>query len=269
MHCFSEPLNCIPSRNHEMRATYFGANGWQLGFPDLNVLLDPWLVGSLCFGNSSWFFESRLPQDWPIPPAVDLVLLTQGLPDHAHPPTLRKLERSIPVVGSAAAAQVALALGFTQVTTLAPGQSHQYTSGAGVPLTITATAGAAVPGQENGFLLQHSDGNLYVEPHGFLDPAMPPRKLDAVITPVVDLGLPLVGAFVRGQTVLPQLLERFQPRWVLASTAGGQTRNSGLLPRLLWTRGSIATATALVNSRFPETQLLDPEPGRCYPLTPS
>ncbi|MYI87263.1 MAG: MBL fold metallo-hydrolase, partial [Synechococcus sp. SB0672_bin_10] len=61
-----------------MRATYFGANGWQLSFPDLNILLDPWLVGPLCFGNSSWFFESRLPHDWPIPPAVDLVLLTQG-----------------------------------------------------------------------------------------------------------------------------------------------------------------------------------------------
>ena len=252
-----------------MRATYFGANGWQLSFPDLNVLLDPWLVGPLCFGNSSWFFESRLPQDWPIPSAVDLVLLTQGLPDHAHPPTLKRLERSIPVVGSAAAAQVARELGFTRVTALAPGQSRQHASDPGAHLAITATAGAAVPGQENGFLLQHPDGRLYVEPHGFLDPTLPPQKLDAVITPVVDLGLPLVGAFVRGQTVLPQLLERFQPGWVLASTAGGRMQNSGLLPKLLWSRGSIATATAMLNSCSPETQLLDPEPGRCYPLTPS
>ena len=252
-----------------MQATYFGANGWQLGFSNLNVLLDPWLVGPLCFGNSPWFFESRFLQDWPIPPAVDLVLLTQGLPDHAHPPTLKQLEPSIPVVGSPAAAQVARELGFTQVTTLAPGQSCQHTSGAGAQFTITATAGAAVPGQENGFLLQHPDGRLYVEPHGFLDPTLPPQTLDAVITPVVDLGLPLVGAFVRGQAVLPQLLERFQPRWVLASTAGGQTQNSGLLPKLLWSRGSIAIATALLNSRSPQTQLVDPEPGRCYPLIPS
>lgn len=252
-----------------MRATYFGANGWQLGFSDLNVLLDPWLVGPLCFGNSPWFFTSRLLQDWPIPPAIDLVLLTQGLPDHAHPPTLKQLERSIPVVASGAAAQVARALGFNQVIAMAPGQSHQHTSGSGSQLTITATAGATVPGQENGFLLQHPDGCLYVEPHGFLDPTLPPQTLDAVITPVVDLGLPLVGAFVRGQTVLPQLLERFQPRWVLASTAGGQTQDSGLLPKLLWSRGSIATATDLLNNCAPQTQLLDPEPGRCYPLTPS
>ncbi|KKZ14702.1 MAG: beta-lactamase [Candidatus Synechococcus spongiarum 142] len=252
-----------------MRATYFGANGWQLGFSDLNVLLDPWLVGPLCFGNSPWFFESRLPQDWLIPPVIDLVLLTQGLPDHAHPPTLKRLGRSIPVVGSVAAAQVARTLGFTQVTALAPGQSHQHPSGPGDHLTITATAGAAVPGQENGFLLQHPAGRLYVEPHGFLDPTLPPQTLDAVITPVVDLGLRLVGSFVRGQTVLPQLLERFQPRWVLASTSGGQMQSSGLLPKLLWSRGSIAAATALLSSQAPQTQLLDPEPGHCYPLTPS
>ena len=252
-----------------MRATYFGANGWQLGFSNLNLLLDPWLVGPLCFGNSRWFFESRFLEDWPIPPAVDLLLLTQGLPDHAHPPTLKQLERSIPVVGSAAAAKLARALGFTRVTALAPGQSHQHTTGAGAHLTITATAGAAVPGQENGFLLQHPDGCLYAEPHGFLDPTVPSQKLDAVITPVVDLGLPLVGAFVQGKTVLPRLLERFQPRWVLASTAGGQTQTSGLLPRLLWSRGTVATATTLLNSRFPQTQLVDPEPGRCYTMTPS
>ena len=252
-----------------MEATYFGANGWQLGFSSLNVLLDPWLVGPLRFGNNSWFFESRFLRDWPIPPAVDLVLLTQGLPDHAHPPTLKQLERSIPVVGSPAAAQVARELGFTQVTPLAPGQSHQQVSNSGATLSITATAGAAVPGQENGFLLEHPDGRLYVEPHGFLDPTLPPWKLDAVITPVVDLGLPLVGAFVRGQTVLPRLLERFQPRWVLASTAGGRMQTSGLLPRLLWSRGDMATAAALVKNHAPQARLLDPEPGRCYSLNPS
>ena len=259
----------MPFQHHDMRATYFGANGWLLGFAELNVLLDPWLVGPLCFGHSPWFFTSRFLQDWPIPPAVDLVLLTQGLPDHAHPPTLEQLARSIPVVGSAAAAQVARTLGFAQVTTLAPGERYQHPCGSAGQLTVTATAGAAVPGQENGFLLQHPDGRLYVEPHGFLDPALPPRPLDAVVTPVVDLGLPLVGAFVRGQAVLPQLLERFQPRWVLASSAGGQTQDAGLLPRLLWRRGSTATAAALLSRLAPQTRLLDPEPGRCYALPPA
>ena len=55
-----------------------------------------------------------------------------------------------------------------------------------------------------------------------------PRSL-----PVVDLGLLVAGAFVRGRTVLPQLVERFTPRRVLASTAGGDVRFSGLLTRLL------------------------------------
>ena len=241
-----------------MHATYFGANGWLLEFGALRVLVDPWLTGPLRFPPGAWFFEGQLPVSQPVPANLDLLLLTQGLDDHAHPDTLKLLPRSLPVVGSATAAARVRQLGFTTVTALAPGE-HCHHDG----LDITATAGAPVPQVENGYLLNHACGSLYLEPHGFLASSLPAQHLDAVITPVVDLGLPLAGAFVRGRTVLPQLLERFTPRTVLASTAGGDVRFSGLLTRALWMKGSGAEAAAAMPQG---SALIDPQVGERYSL---
>ena len=243
-----------------MHATYFGANGWLLEFGALRVLVDPWLTGPLRFPPGAWFFEGQLPQSQPVPADLDLLLLTQGLDDHAHPDTLALLPRALPVVGSAAAAAKAKALGFESVTTLKPGEQCAHGE-----LVITATAGAPVPQVENGYLLRHPSGSLYLEPHGFLPDTLPAERLDAVITPVVDLGLPLAGAFVRGRQVLPELVKRFSPRSVLASTAGGDVLFSGVLTRALWQKGSPAEAGA----SLPEgTALIDPVVGQRYGLGP-
>ena len=123
----------------------------------------------------------RLPREWPIPGDLDGLLLSQGLPDHAHPATLERLPKELPVIGSAAAVQQARRFGFTQTDTLRPGERLQRGS-----LEIQATAGAPVPQVENGYLLRGSGESLYVEPHGFLDPAVPAEALTAVITPVMD-----------------------------------------------------------------------------------
>jgi uncharacterized protein (DUF2062 family) len=63
--------------------------------------------------------------------------------------------------------------------------------------------------------------------------------------------------------VLPQLLERFSPRTVLASTAGGDVAFSGLLTRLLWMKGSPASAAAAMPAG---SQLIDPQVGERYSL---
>ena len=86
-----------------MQLTYFGANGWLLELAGQRLLLDPWLVGPLRFGGAGWLFEGRLPREWPIPGDLDGLLLSQGLPDHAHPATLERLPKELPVIGSAAA----------------------------------------------------------------------------------------------------------------------------------------------------------------------
>jgi L-ascorbate metabolism protein UlaG (beta-lactamase superfamily) len=249
-------------------ATYFGANGWLLEFDGLRVLVDPWLRGDLVFPPGPWLFRGSLPRPWPVPADLDLLLLTQGLPDHCHPPSLELLDRHLPVVGSASAARRVRHLGFGDVTALAPGQVHRLGA-----LSIRATAGAPVPQVENGYRLEHPAGSVYLEPHGYLDPDLPPDPLDVVITPVVDLALPLAGAFVRGRQVLPLLLERFRPTAVLASTAGGDVRFAGLLPRALSQQGSteeaaaLALASAAGGERAP--RFIDPVPGQSYRLARS
>ena len=249
-----------------LHATYLGANGWFLQFGPLRVLVDPWLRGPLVFPPGPWLLRGELPQERSLPGPPDLLLLTQGLSDHCHPPSLEGLDRDLPVVGSASAAKRVRQLGFRRVTALAPGERHRFQG-----LRITATAGAPVPQVENGYLLEHEQGRLYLEPHGYPPQDLRTEPLDAVITPVVDLGLPLAGAFVRGRTVLPELLQRFRPRTLLASTSGGNVRFSGLLAGLFWARGAAAEAEATVRRETagqegPVTRFIDPEPGRPYLL---
>lgn len=249
-----------------MKATYFGANGWLLEIAGLRVLLDPWLVGPLNFGGAAWLIEGRQPHDWPVPTDLDLLLLTQGLADHAHPETLALLPKNLPVLGSAGAVVVARRIGFTDTTVLRPGEVRQHGD-----LQVQATAGAAVPQIENGYLLEALAGagaSLYVEPHGFLDRSLPARPVTAVITPVVDLALPVGAPFVRGRAVVPELVERFSPAWLLASSAGGGVRFAGLLNQLLRAEAAPADLEAQLARRHPPTRFVDPDPGHCYELSP-
>lgn len=98
------------------------------------------------------------------------------------------------------------------------------------------------------------------------NPSCPPQAVDVVISPVVDLGLPLAGAFVRGRSVLPELLRRFRPHTVLASTTGGAVTYSGALSRVLRQQGSLAEASQQVEEQVPDCRLIDPEPGVAIPL---
>ena len=63
----------------------------------------------------------------------------QGLPDHAHVPTLQRLPKDLPIVASPAGAQVATGLGFSNITALDHGEE---TTIAGGKLKIRATAGS-------------------------------------------------------------------------------------------------------------------------------
>ena len=238
-------------------ATYLGANGWLLNMAGLRVLLDPWLIGPLVFPPGAWLLKGEMPKLMPIPDQIDLLLLTQGLPDHAHPETLQALSKQIPVVASAAAARVVQGLGFEVITELQPGDT---TTIAG--LTIQATAGASVPAVENGYLLDWSGGSLYLEPHGVLDPSIDQRNVDTLITPVVDLGLPMLGAFITGARVMPDLISRFQPKTVLASTTGGDVQFSGVISNLL----NAANTSADIDDLPEDCSLVTPTVGQAIPL---
>ena len=106
----------------------------------------------------------RLTEEIRVPKQIDLLLLTQGLPDHAHPASLNLLDRSMPAIGSYGAGKILEKLAFSHTTSLKPGQTKNIDE-----IFIEATAGAPVPGLENRYIVTSRNFSFYIEPHGFLD----------------------------------------------------------------------------------------------------
>ena len=216
-----------------IKATYFGANGWLIEFDEIRILIDPWLNGDLTFPPGDWLIKGKLDKDIEVPTDIDLLLLTQGQPDHSHPPTLNKIKKTIPVVASQAATKVVKKIGFKKVTTLTPGETFNLEK-----LKIQATSGASVPNIENGYIIDHEFDSIYIEPHGFLDKKIISRHIDLVITPVIDFSLPIAGKFIKGKSVIPEIINLFNPTTVLASTTGGDITFTGLINNLIKVEGS-------------------------------
>ena len=108
-----------------IKATYYGANGWLIELDKTRILIDPWLNGDLTFPPGDWLIKGVLGKEVEIPRSIDFLLLTQGQPDHAHPPTLEKINKSIPVIASQAASNVVSKIGFTEINTLKPGEAFK------------------------------------------------------------------------------------------------------------------------------------------------
>ena len=206
------------------KATYLGANGWIVEFKNAKIIIDPWLLGDLIFPPGGWFFKGTLKYEIPTPNDIDLILLTQGLPDHCHIPSLKKFPQKTDIVCSKSAYKILDELNFESINIMQPGQNLEFND-----IKIEATSGAAVPQIENGYILEANDGSFYIEPHGFLDNSIKPRKLDAVITPTKNLELPMLGPFVKGADVIPNLVQLFNPNYILSSTTGGDAEFSGIL----------------------------------------
>ena len=217
-----------------IKATYYGANGWLLQFNKIRILIDPWLNGDLTFPTGDWFIKGELKKEIDLPNDINFLLLTQGQPDHTHPPTLAKLKKFVPVISSEAAGKVVKGMGFINVKTLKPGEKFRHKD-----LQIEATSGASVPNRENGYIIDYKQDSVYIEPHGFLDKSINPRKIDLIITPVIDFSLPIAGKFIKGKTVLPNLIKLFNPSTILASTTGGDIKFSGFINKLISVDGSI------------------------------
>ena len=244
-----------------MQLTYLGSNSWLWQWENQNILVDPWLVGDLVFGNLPWLFKGTRGENAPVlPERIDLILLSQGLEDHAHKPTLKTLDQNIPVVGSPKAAEVATELGFTQVTELAHGESYTLAE----KIEIRALSGAPIGlEKENAYLLKSSEQSLYYEPHGY-----PPEELkqyapvDVVINPVVNLELPLAGPIIKGQESVVKLAEWVKPKTILATAAGGDINYEGVLLSLLKTNGSVEEARSRLQQSHLNTEIIEPQQGQ-------
>ncbi len=239
-----------------IKATYYGANGWLIEIDNTRILIDPWLNGDLTFPPGDWLIKGELSKEIDIPREIDFLLLTQGQPDHAHPPTLKRLNRNIPVIGSEAACKIVSKLGYTKIHKLKPGDSFTNTN-----LNIQATSGASVPNVENGYIIDQGLDSIYIEPHGFLDKNISPRNIDLIITPVIDFSLPLAGKFIKGKSVLPQLLRLFNPSTIMASTTGGEIKFTGIINNLIKVDGSVDDVNLLKGSN---TNYINPEPLKKY-----
>lgn len=243
-----------------MYLTYYGANTWLMEFDQLRVLVDPWLVGSLIFANMNWLFKGDRQQPVEsIPENIDLILLSQGLEDHAHRPTLKQMDRQLPVIASPNGAKVAQDLGYTQVTALAPGETTTFQD----TLEIHALSGAPIGLQvENGYWLKHrpSDTTIYYEPHGF-----PPSDLDdlgtvdVAISPIVSLELPVVGAIIQGDKTAIEIAKTLKPQVFLPTAAGGGIEYQGLLNEVLTEVGSGEKFRAKLSRANLSTQLIEPQ----------
>ena len=206
-------------------ATYLGSNGWLIKFKKTNLIIDPWLKGDLIFPPGEWFFKGSLEEEISIDKKIDIVLLTQGLPDHCHVPTLEMFRKDIPIICPKSAVETLKKIGFSSIKMLRPTEKTNLSN-----LSFEATAGAPVPQIENGYIVKDDKGNgFYIEPHGYLDENLKKQSLDAVITPTKNLELPLVGSFVKGADVIPKLINKFNPKFILSSTVGGDASYSGFL----------------------------------------
>ena len=210
-------------------AKYLGSNGWLIKFEKTNLLIDPWLTGNLVFPPGEWFFKGSLDNEIIIEEDINLILLTQSLPDHCHIPTLMRFKKNVDIICTNSARSILEKLNFTSIKVLKPSEKINQHG-----LEIEATAGAPVPQLENGYIVKDSDGRgFYIEPHGYLDKNLKSQEIDAVITPTINLQLPVVGPFIKGADVIPKLINIFNPKYILSSTIGGEAKYSGILNRLI------------------------------------
>ena len=130
-------------------ATYLGSNGWLIKFKKTNLIIDPWLKGDLIFPPGEWFFKGSLEEEILIDKEIDIILLTQGLPDHCHVPTLEMFRKDIPIICPKSAIDKLEKIGFSSIKILNPSEkTNQFN------LSFEATSGAPVPQIETDILLK-------------------------------------------------------------------------------------------------------------------
>jgi L-ascorbate metabolism protein UlaG (beta-lactamase superfamily) len=253
------------NQQNSMQLTWLDSNSWLIEMGGKNILLDPWLVGNLSFGNLPWLFLGSKTVQRPIPSNVDLILLSQGLPDHAHIPTLEVLDRSIPVVASTNAAKVVKDLGYQQITALVPGESHSF---AGVSIKAVPGSPVGPTTIENGYILRDNHSSLYYEPHGYHSPVLATEDaINVVITPLIDLKLPLLGTVIKGKASALALCELLKPKFIVPTAAGGDVKFEGLLMSILTAEGTVAEFQDLLKGKSLGTEAIDPQPWQPFGLT--
>ncbi len=251
-----------------MRVTWFDANSWLIETADIRVLVDPWLVGDLVFGNLPWFVRGVRPTPIAIPDNIDLILLSQGLADHAHPETLSAMDRSIPVVASVDGAKVAESLGYKSVMTINHGEQLKIDERLAIEAFVGAPVGPAK--NENAYVLNFLSAGvrLYYEPHGYLDSKhlKDVGAVEVAITPMADQKLMGIAPVIRGSVAAPQIAELLNPRVMLPTAAAGSVTYEGLIAPTLTTKGGAVEMRSHLSARGFQAKVIQPTVGEAIEL---
>lgn len=255
------------TKKRYMQLTWYDSNSWLIEMGRKRILLDPWLVGPLVFANLPWLIKGVKKTNYPIPENIDFILLSQGLEDHAHPETLKILDRNIPVVASPNATKVVKELGYTDITTLDHNQSYTFADA----IEIKAVPGSPIGPQlvENGYILTELETghNLYYEPHGYHSPSIKENApVDIILTPIIGIKIPVIGAFLKGQESALEVCQWLQPQYILHTAVGKDVSFDGLLTAVLQDDGTIEAFHTMIAQHHLSTQVLSLKPGE--PFTP-
>ncbi|NEP78630.1 MAG: MBL fold metallo-hydrolase [Okeania sp. SIO3C4] len=250
-----------------MYLTWLDSNSWLIEIGGKQLLLDPWLVGPLVFGNLPWLFKGERRTPRAIPENIDLIVLSQGLEDHAHPQTLKQLDKNIPVVASPTAAKVVQELGYSQIVTLTHNETYSFDNS----IEIRAVPGSLVGPTlvENGYIFKdlNTDNTIYYEPHGSHSEKIKEfAPIDVVITPIISLNLPLVGPIIKGNESALQVAQWLKPQVMLPTAAGGDIDFQGLLISLLKAEGSVEETQLQLTKNNLATKVIEAQPGECFEI---
>jgi hypothetical protein len=87
-----------------------------------------------------------------------------------------------------------------------------------------------------------------------------------VITPIMDLALPLIGPIIKGTNSALEVAKWWQPQVMLPTAAPGDVVYEGLLINLLRAVGSIDEFRSLLAQNNLSTQVIEPKPGARFEL---
>jgi hypothetical protein len=191
-----------------------GASVWLVAIGGRTLLFDAWLDDPYVSSSAAFFTGRRL--EPPVVgaealPPLDAIVLSSAEQDHAHPRTLARLDKRVPVYVSRAAARSAQRAGFAAVTILAPGEP--------VGLCGGAVSALALPGYGRNTAIVLRDAatgeRLCIAPHG-LDAewlaAHAQRVFDGPFAP--DAAGRLVDSLCLGVHTT-RLAHRLLPAWLL------------------------------------------------------
>lgn len=283
-----------PSKKNSITLTYLEINGWLLSLEGITMLVDPLLEGSLDFGIPDLYKGCKrvVPTTGiteSLPP-IDCVLLTQGLDDHAHVRTLKKLQRldpDIPILAPPSAKGALETSGFSNfkessstvqflkhgeeatITPRNPSKANQESS-----LRIRATKGALVgpPWQkrQNGYILRgnrSTSPSLYIEPHVEFNSQELAQlgPVDVVISPISGQALPAFE-LVHGPKATLRLVETLKPKY-LVPMQNGDIDVEGAVSKLVSEVGSAEEFREKMAASQLGTKLVEVTPGKDFVIS--